>query len=52
MNRTAKAYTYLALTMIALVFAVWAIGRAWDYTYDTNNAPAQVRAHTTVESAD
>lgn len=52
MNRRARAYTYLALTTIVLVFAVWAIGRAWDYTMDTYNAPAPVLAHTAEESAD
>ena len=52
MNRRARAYTYLALTMIALVFSLWAIGRAWDYTMDTYNAPAPALTHTAEESAD
>lgn len=53
MNRRARAYTYLALTMIALVFSLWAIGRAWDYTMDTYNSPyPPALTHTAEESAD
>lgn len=52
MSRRARAYTYLALVAIALVFSLWAIGRAWDYTMDTYNAPAPALAHTAEESAD
>jgi cytochrome oxidase assembly protein ShyY1 len=56
MTRRTKAliitYAYLALFIITLAFATWAIGRAYDHTLDTYYTPAQARPHTAVESAD
>lgn len=48
MNRRAKAYTYLTITMLVMVLSLWLIGRAWDYTIDTYNSPtAPQYTHTT-----